>query len=382
MLGDAGNEKLPEPARWRKEARAWLEANARPRHARVASAHSESVAVFHNLSPEREGALLEASAAWQQKKFDAGYGAITWPREHGGAGLPVEYERAFETEEAAFETPETTELFGVTVRLIAATVAAYGTPEQQARFVRPLLRTEMFACQLFSEPGAGSDLANLSCRAVRDGDEWVIDGQKVWTSGAQFAAYGELIARTDVDLPKHAGMTAFLVPLDTPGIEVRPIRQMTGGTEFNEVFFTGVRVSDALRLGAIGEGWKVTLTTLGFERAGSGAGDRHIGGSFAQLLAAARQLARTDDPVVRQDLADIYIRSRVLQLNAQRAGVAARAGRPPGPEGSIGKLLWTQLLTRISDVATTVIGPHLVADTGAAGAYEWGEHVLGAPGYR
>ncbi len=155
---------------------------------------------------------------------------------------------------------------------------------------------------------------------------------------------------------------------------------MTGGTEFNEVFFTGVRVPDALRLGAVGAGWKVTLTTLGFERAGSGQGDRHIGGSFAQLLATARHLERTGDPIVRQQLSDIYIRSRVLQLNAQRAGVAARAGRPPGPEGSIGKLLWTQLLARISDVATAVVGPHLITDTGAPGTYEWGEHILGAPG--
>jgi alkylation response protein AidB-like acyl-CoA dehydrogenase len=382
MMTGAGNGDLSELDRWRKEGRAWLEANAPARGGSERPDHADSVAVFHNLAPEEARRLLATAAAWQQRKLAAGFAAITWPREAGGAGLPREYERAFEEEEADFATPDATELFDVTVRLIAPTIATHGTPEQQARYVAPLLRTEFFACQLFSEPGAGSDLANLSCRAVRDGDEWLVDGQKVWSSGAQFAAYGLLIARTDVGLPKHRGMTAFLVPLDRPGVEIRPIRQMTGGTAFNEVFFTGVRIEDSLRLGAVGQGWEVALTTLSFEREGSGTADRGIGGSFTQLLAIARQFGRTADPLIRQQLADVYIRDRLRRWNTGRALAATHAGQQPGPEGSIGKLLWTQQLARISDVASSVIGPALIADSGVGGAYAWTEHVLGAPGYR
>ncbi|HET9772477.1 MAG TPA: acyl-CoA dehydrogenase family protein, partial [Acidimicrobiia bacterium] len=234
---------VPDLDTWRKAARAWLEEHAEPRPAgspaeRPWGEGSDSVAVFHNLSLEDEAAILRANQAWQQAKDDAGYAAITWPPEWGGAGLPAEYARAFAEEEAAFLVPPGAELFSVTVRLVAPTVATFGTDEQVARFLRPLRRAEVLACQLFSEPGAGSDLAALSCRAVRNGDEWVVNGQKVWTSGAPHAAYGELIARTDSNVPKHQGLTAFLVPLDAPGVEVRPIRQMTGGASFNEVFFT------------------------------------------------------------------------------------------------------------------------------------------------
>ena len=243
---------------------------------------SDDVSVFHALSFDDERALLERAMRWQQVKFDAGYGAITWPVECGGAALPAAYERAFAEEEAAFETPPGHETFSVTVQLIAPTINIIGTDEQRERFVRRFVRAEELCCQLFSEPGAGSDLASLATQAVREDDEWIINGQKVWSSGAQFSAWGELIARTDPDVPKHAGLTAFLVPLDLPGVEVRPIRQLSGGSSFNEVFLTDVRVPDSLRLGAVGEGWTVALTTLGFER-GAGA-VRSVGGSFSQTL--------------------------------------------------------------------------------------------------
>ena len=187
--------------------------------------------------------------AWQQEKYDAGYGAITWPAEYGGAGLSDAHERAFNEVEADFATPEGHETFAVTTSLVAPTVAIFGTPAQRARFVRRFLRADELCCQLFSEPGAGSDLAGLATRAERDGDEWVINGQKIWSSGAQFAGWGELIARTDPAVPKHAGMTAFLIPLDAPGVRIRPIRQMSGGSSFSEVFLTDVRVPDELRLG-------------------------------------------------------------------------------------------------------------------------------------
>jgi len=377
----------PDLDTWRKAARAWLEQHLEPKPSanlaqRPWGEGSDSVAVFHNLSPEDEAAVLAANQAWQQAKDDAGYAAPGWPLAWGGAGLPAEYARAFGEEEAAFVTPPGAELFSVTVRLIAPTIATFGTAVQQERFLRPLRRAEVLACQLFSEPGAGSDLANVSCRAVRDGNEWVVTGQKVWTSGAPHAAYGELIARTDFDAPKHKGLTAFLVPLDAPGVEIRPIRQMTGGASFSEVFFTDVRIADDLRLGAVGDGWRVALTTLGFERSHSGSSRRRPGGTFEQLAAAARHFGRADDPPVRQGLADVYIGATLLRLNAERVAAAARAGHAPGPEGSIGKLAWTQHMARLTEVATEVLGPRLAADTGEWGAYAWTEHVLGAPGYR
>jgi alkylation response protein AidB-like acyl-CoA dehydrogenase len=379
----------PPVDEWRQEARRWLEDNAEPRKAPTPGelewgVGEFSVAVFHNHAESEQREMLEAAAAWQQKKCDAGYGNITWPENYGGAGLSRAHERAFLAEEAAFETPEADELFAVTVTLIGPTIARHGSEFLKERFVRSLLRTEEYACQLFSEPSAGSDLASLGTKAERDGDEWVLNGQKVWTSGARFAHWGELIARTDPSVPKHAGMTAFMVPLDAPGVEIRPIRQMSGGASFNEVFFSDVRIPDGYRLGEIGEGWKVALTTLGFERGGSsgGSGGGKVGGSWTQVLALARHLERTDDPVIRQQLAELFTSFRLLRWNAQRTTAALRAGQTPGPEGSIGKLAWTANMTRTSGVVTSLLGPKLIADSGEWGTYEWGEHVLGAPGYR
>ena len=237
-------------------------------------------------------------------------------------------------------------------------------------------------CQLFSEPGAGSDLAALACRAVRDGDEWVVNGQKVWTSGAQFAQWGELIARHDPGVAKHEGMTAFVIPLDLPGIEVRPIRQMSGGTSFSEVFLTDVRVPDSMRLGDVGEGWKVALTTLGFERDHSESPSGRVGGSWEQLLGTAIWTGADRDPVIRQQLMRVYIHHRIEALVNQRAADLRRAGVPAGPEGSLGKLLWTQGMTSMAEVVSVVLGARLVADTGEWGTFAWTDHVLGAPGYR
>jgi alkylation response protein AidB-like acyl-CoA dehydrogenase len=208
-----------------------------------------------------------------------------------------------------------------------------------------------------------------------------VDGAKVWVSGAQFAGWGVLIARSDPDVPKHAGLTAFLLPMDSPGVEVRPIRQMSGGTSFNEVFFTGVRVPDSLRLGEVGGGWNVALTMLGFERAQSGA-KTGVGGSWAQLRTLAAWSGRTGDPAVRQRLARVYIHERLRELTRQRVEAAHQRGATPGPEGSLGKLLWTQGLTAIGEAAALLLGPALTADTGEWGTYAWAEHVLGAPGYR
>jgi alkylation response protein AidB-like acyl-CoA dehydrogenase len=374
----------PDLDTYRAEARRWLSSHVKlraPSGEPQWGIGSDDVSVFHNLSFDQEQALLEEAMTWQQIKFDAGYAAITWPAEYGGAGLAAAYERAFSEEEAKYETPPSHETFSVTVRLIAPTIRLFGTDDQRERFVRRFLRADELCCQLFSEPGAGSDLASLGTQAVRDGDQWVINGQKVWTSGARFAPWGELIARTDPDVTKHAGLTAFILPLDLPGVEIRPIRQMSGGASFNEVFLTDVRVPDDLRLGDVGEGWKVALTTLGFER-GSGGVIRTIGGTFHEVLELARWLDVTDDPLVRQQLADLYVHHRVTQLVAQRSAASAARGVAPGPEGSIWKLRWTQDLTRISAVVAHLLGPRLTADTGEWGTYAWVDHVLGAPGYR
>jgi alkylation response protein AidB-like acyl-CoA dehydrogenase len=264
------------------------------------------------------------------------------------------------------------------------TVATHGSEELRGRLLRRMFTGEDSWCQLFSEPGAGSDLGAVTTRAERDGDSWVVNGQKTWSSGARFAEWGELIARNDSDVPKHDGLTAFMLAMDTPGVTVRPIRQMSGGSSFNEVFFSDVRIPDAHRLGNVGDGWLVALTTLGFERtsSGSGRGASTVGGSFPQLLALARWLGRTRDPLVRQRLADVFVHERVRELVAARAPTLAAEGGGPGPSGSIGKLLWTRSLTRVGEVAAELLGPRVQADTGEWGTYAWAKQVLGAPGYR
>jgi alkylation response protein AidB-like acyl-CoA dehydrogenase len=371
------------------QAAAWLaehgeaEASAETDADAVWGEGTFSVAVFHDLGFEDELRLVEDAKRWCQLKAAQGYHAITESPEFGGLGLSKEHARAFAALEHGYRVPPAHEVFSVTTGLIAPTVELFGTVEQQKRFVGAFLAAELLCCQLFSEPGAGSDLAAVGCRAVRDGDDWVISGQKVWSSGAQFCEWGELIARSDVDAPKHKGMTAFLVPMDAPGVQVRPIRQMSGGTSFNEVFFDECRIPDTLRLGPEGEGWRVALTTLGFERDHSDAGgsaDRP-GGTWPQLLATARAMGVADDPLVRQDLMAVYVHKQAERFLNRRAADLARGGTP-GPEGSLGKLMWTEGMTKVSEAASRILGAKLVADTAEWGTWAWGEHVLGAPGYR
>ncbi|MDZ7910720.1 MAG: acyl-CoA dehydrogenase family protein [Rhodococcus sp. (in: high G+C Gram-positive bacteria)] len=228
---------------------------------------------------------------------------------------------------------------------------------------------------------AGSDLAGLSAKAAQADGGWRVNGQKVWSSGAQFSEWGLLIARTDTTVPKHRGMTAFMVPMHTPGVDIRPIRQMSGGSTFNEVFFSDVELPDSLRLGAEGDGWTVALTTLGFERSSS-AGIVSAGGNSADLVRLAKTLGITDDPLVRQQLADAAIYERAAALLVARYAERELAGAVPGVEGSIGKLVWTQNLKRIGDAAASFLGPSILADTGVPDTFAWTEHLLGAPGYR
>lgn len=372
---------------YRAEAHGWLERHATVKPSNPAELPwgegSDDVSVFHDMTDAEEQALLDRAMAWQREKFDAGYGAIQWPAEFGGAELPATYEEAFEEEQAHFVTPGHHETFSVTLHLVAPTILAFGTPEQQRELIPRFVRTSELCCQLFSEPGAGSDLAGLATKAVRDGDEWVINGQKTWSSGARFSAWGELIARSDPTVPKHAGQTAFLLPMDTPGITIVPIRQMSGGASFNEVFFDDVRLSDRYRLGGVGQGWKVALTTLGFERSTSGSdrGDQAVGGTWEQVRALAEWLGAGSSPVDRQELARLYSLDRIRAFLAMRAAAQARAGTP-GPEASAGKLLWTQWMTAAGDLTARLLGARILADSGEWGTYAWRKHLLGAPGYR
>ncbi|MET3859402.1 alkylation response protein AidB-like acyl-CoA dehydrogenase [Dietzia sp. 2505] len=336
-----------------------------------------SKAVFHNLSFDDELALLRQLTDWIRTRYDAGLGAVAWPESFGGAGLTHAHEAALMRIEGDHDVPSPHELVSVTRHLIAPTLKVYDRTPQLRELITPMLRGDLLACQLFSEPGAGSDLASLATRARRDGDDWVITGQKVWTSGAQFAQWGELLARTDPDVPKHRGITAFMVPLDADGIEVRPLRQMSGGSSFNEVFLTSVRVPDAYRIGEVGEGWKVALTTLGFERDSSG-DNTDVGGTIDQAIELARTTASLEDPVLRHQLADLVITHRLAEIATARD---AATPDTTGVGGSIRKLQWTQRLTQMSEFVAAVLEGDLVVDDGS-GSFDWTEHVLGAPGYR
>lgn len=371
-------------AAFQAEALAWFEANANPRP-RAADVNwgsgSDSVALFRNLNQEDERLHIETRRRWVQRKADAGLANVAWEVQWGGRALPPVCDAIVNDLEEQFLVPPTHESVEITTILIAPTIRAVGTPQQHERFLRRALRTDDLWCQLFSEPGAGSDLAGLATVAERDGDEWVLNGQKVWTSGAQFADWGYVLCRTDPSVPKHRGLTAFAVPMSAPGVEVRPLRQMTGGSSFNEVFFTDVRVPDADRLGGIGEGWRVALTTLGYER-GSFEGPAGSDATMRRLIGLARHVGREGSPLVRQGLARAYIHQRLTALLVQRVKAQLLAGDTPGPEASLVKLAWTQGLQLYNEVASTLLGPMLVADSGEWGTYAWAEHVLGAPGYR
>lgn len=361
------------------EAREWiLDTAARLGFDRVDDPHD--VAVFHDMDFEEEKHLLDQHRTWQRTKFDAGYAALDWPVEVGGRGLDSAFAETFVRIENEHCPLRPHELFSVTMHLVAPTIHLLGTAEQKEEFLPAMLRGDLLACQLFSEPDAGSDLANVSTRAVRDGDDWVVTGQKVWTSGAQFAGWGELIARTDPDQPKHAGLTAFLVPLDAPGVTVRPIRQMSGGTSFNEVFLDGVRIPDRLRLGEVGTGWSVALTTLAFEREG-GSDSSSIGGQFSQLVDTARDLGRDTDPRVRDLMARVYLRQKLARVDTLLDRQSRAGGAAPSAVGSIRKVQWVDKLEAVSAAARAILGRDLIADTGVPGTFAWNAHVLGAPGY-
>jgi alkylation response protein AidB-like acyl-CoA dehydrogenase len=339
---------------------------------------NDEVRVFQEPDPVEEADLLPRIRAWRASLWRAGYGWISGPTELGGAGLPSSYQRAFETLTREFDVPGDSSLT-VGLGMIAPTILRHGNAEQRLHYLPALYRGDLIACQLFSEPGAGSDLASLATRARRDGDGWRITGQKVWTSGAHLADIGEIICKT-ADGPRHGDLTAFLVDMHAPGLTVRPLRQMTGGAAFNEVFLDDVYVPDADRLDEEGRGWQVALTTLTYERAAMG--HSAFGGagilSTDRLVALTRRAGAADDPVVRRDFGELITHLRVARY-AQQVMAARRAN---GPELALSKLALSANMFRLGDYVSRVLGPKLVADMGAWGTYAWTSVILGAPGYR
>ncbi len=365
------------------DAKRFLDANAEPRSEQKFAwgEGPDRVGILDEKTPDEEVEELRSAKDWKAREFDAGFGWITGPEEYGGRALGGDYQRAYTETQSNYAIPSVAP-FSVGLGMVAPTILAHAIPEVKERYLRSLYRGDLVACQLFSEPAAGSDLAGIQTRAIRDGEEWVISGQKVWTSGAQQSDLGEIITRTSVDKPKHKGLTMLLVDMKAPGVTVRPLRQMTGGASFNEVFFDEVRVHDSHRLGDVDEGWTVALTTLMNERAAIGGGLGNRATSLTRFVELARYLGQEDHPLVRQQLADSYVKLQVARYTNQRAMAKIRAGQLPGPEMSIAKLSMTQNFQRLADMLSGMLGPRITADTGEWGTYAWGELVLGVPGMR
>ncbi|HKF91852.1 MAG TPA: acyl-CoA dehydrogenase family protein [Acidimicrobiia bacterium] len=295
--------------------------------------------------------------AFRGAQYDLGLAWVWFPVGFGGLGLAPDLQRRVEERiRAAGVRGDALERNGFGIFLAAPTIAAHASDELKARLLRPLFTGEELWCQLFSEPGAGSDLAGLSTRAVRDGDEWVVDGQKVWNTLAHRADRGMLVARTDPDAPKHRGLTYFALDMHAPGVDVRPLRQITGEAEFNEVYLTGVRVPDADRIGGLGDGWRVSLTTLMNERVTiGGAVAGRNSGPIGDALKVWRQHPESHDPVRRDRLARLWIDSEVLRLTNARAAANRKAGAA-GPEGSVAKLAFAETNRSIYELCMDVIG--------------------------
>jgi alkylation response protein AidB-like acyl-CoA dehydrogenase len=370
VVTDEVTEESSEDRAFRTEAQSWLADHA-PAAAASGDAH-----------------------AWQRELVEGRFAAITWPTEYGGRDGTPRQQAIFFEEMNRYEVPWGA-VSGIGMGMVAPTILVHGTDAQKEQFLPPMARADHQWCQLFSEPGAGSDLAGLTTRAERDGDEWVVNGQKVWSTYAHVADYGMLLARTDVDQPKHRGITYFLFDMHQPGVEVRPLRQMTGDAEFNEVFLTDARVPHANVLGQVNGGWSVAMTTLANERAMMGGGtagrrpraDDDANAAFLMgargLIDLARDRERTHDPLVRQGLADAWMREEIMRYLVLRIQAAARLGRDASAQASIMKLYSAKQTKRVAELALTLEGPYgalAAADAPAGGA--WQRTFLFAPALR
>jgi alkylation response protein AidB-like acyl-CoA dehydrogenase len=363
----------PAEANFRAAALAWLEANAtRPAAPQIAPS-----AIVAEWSSEEERQQLQLARAWQKRKFEAGWAGIAWPTDYGGRGGTTVEAGIFAGLEAQFDVPH--DALAVGLGWCGPAILLHGSEEQKQRLLAPLLSGDQVWCQLFSEPGAGSDLVSLSTCAERDGEEWVISGQKVWTTFAHLADWGLCICRTNPDLPAHQGLTAFAIDMKSRGIEARPLRQMTGAANFNEVFLDEVRVSDRNRIGEVGDGWRVVITTFMFERMAVLSVGSTVADAFIDLLRSKGVTdRRTRDRFLR-----VFVAGKALSYTQMRMATALSQGRIPGPEGSSAKLVGTLLLAELYDQAIDVLGAEgLLANGDAPAGGEWQDAFLGTPGLR
>ena len=357
----------PEEARFREEASSWLAENAPTDDA------------FRALSP------LEQAKVWQKRKYDAGWACIGWAPDFGGRGASAIEEVIWRQEESQYDLPANFFLIGQ--GMIGPTLMAWASDEDKARFLPQLASGEEVWCQLFSEPAGGSDLAALRTRAEPDGDDWVINGQKIWTSGAHYSDYGVIVVRTDPTVPKHNGLSYFYTDMKAPGVEIKPIKQLTGDSDFNEVYFTDVRVSDSQRLGEVGQGWQVSLTTLMNERAAIGGSFGQMDVSLAMSVAAEVEIdgrPALEDAAVRTRIADWYVQEAGLKYTGYRSLTALSRGALPGPENSIGKLVGAPKMQAMSSYLMDLLGASgAIADEAlAAKAGIIQRAYMGAPGLR
>jgi len=343
---------------------------------------SDEVRVFQEPDPVEEAEALPRIREWRAALWDAGLAWISGPIEYGGRGLPRSYEAAFTRLSRKFDVPGDAALT-VSLGMIAPTILRHADERQKREYLPVLFRADLIACQLFSEPDAGSDLASIRTRAVRHGDRWQITGQKVWTSGAHLADVGEIICQTEPG-PRHHNLTAFMVDMHAPGVTVRPLRQMTGGASFNEVFLDDVVVPDSARLGAEGEGWRIALTTLSYER--NAMGHSAFGGagilSTDRLMQLIRHAGLANDPLVKRRFGELVTELRVARYAQEVTAERMRSGESPGPEIAINKLALSANMARLGEFVVGILGPRAIADTGEWGTYAWTSVVLGAPGYR
>jgi len=352
---------LSEPERaFRDEVRAWLKQNAPKKSSPGQSADAES----------DMGLFIEGRRAWQKKLYEAGYVGITWPKEYGGRGAGFMEQLIFNDEMILAQAPDPINVIGLGMG--GPVVIAHGTDEQKMRYLAPLLSGEEIWCQGFSEPNAGSDLSGLQTKAEDRGDHYLVNGQKVWTTLAHVARWCMLVTRERKEANPRDGLTYLIVDMESPGIDVRPLVQITGDAEFNEIFFKDVKVPKSQVLGEPGNGWAVAMTTLLHERGTLGlalATRAQI--TAAELAEHARRLGRGSDPLVRQKVAQYNIEARALQLNGYRAVTAVKRNGIPGPEGSILKLMWSELNQRMTETALDIAGPAGQVDDGDGWKYQF-----------
>ncbi|MCW2829408.1 MAG: Acyl-CoA dehydrogenase FadE34 [Aeromicrobium sp.] len=372
-----------------REARAFLDEHATKRDADAAAftwgSGDDSTGYFTDDPKDVEDAKVARARAWQKTRHENGFGWITGPEAYGGRNLSPAHDLVYDLVETEYDVPDTGVLAVIGLGMIGPTILAHAQDPIKEKYLPAMYSGDVIACQLFSEPAAGSDLAGVQTKAVRDGDSWIVNGQKVWTSIAQHAQIGMVLCRTDPDVPKHKGITAFVVDMSTPGVDVRPLRQMSGGAEFNEVFLTDVVIPDANRLGEVNAGWGAALTTLMNERASVGG---EAEGPIARVMsvdflaALMRETGHADDGAARRRLAEIAADLSAADYLNRQSVRKLRSGAQPGPEASAAKLKWAQNLTNIAHFASELVGPKLTADTGEWATFTWNELLLSTPAMR